>query len=96
MEAARYWAEKFKDESPVLELYGRRLTSASAATLRMPCDIGPARSQKLRELAETAPLKSISRDLSLFYLFTALLGAYLHRVSGQEKVVIGSPIDLCS
>ena len=91
VEAARYWAEKFTSQRNRLELYGRRVDSASTATSRISCDLGQERSEKLRKLAGVSPLKSISPDLSLFYLFATLLCAYIHRVSGQEDLVIGSP-----
>ena len=91
IEAAQYWAEKFANQRSRLELYGQRIDAASTATRRFSCDLGVKRTEKLRALAGVSPLKSISQDLSLFYLFTTLLFAYIHRVSGQEELVIGSP-----
>ncbi|MEJ2137210.1 MAG: amino acid adenylation domain-containing protein, partial [Desulfofustis sp.] len=91
IQAAQYWAEKFSHQRNGLELYGQRADPATTSTSRISCDIGRERSAKLRELAGKAPLKSISRDLSLFYLFTALLFTYIHRISGQDDLVIGSP-----
>ncbi|RZW12810.1 MAG: hypothetical protein EX260_12140, partial [Desulfobulbaceae bacterium] len=91
IQATQYWAEKFTHQRNELELYGHRTDPATTETSRISCEIGRERSAKLRELAGKAPLKSISQDLSLFYLFCTLLFAYIHRVSGQDDLVIGSP-----
>ncbi len=90
-DAAKYWTEKFIHERPVLELYGQRADSPSTASRRLSWDIGQERSEKLRALTKVAPIRSISQDLSLYYMFSALLFAYMHRVSGQSDLVIGSP-----
>ncbi|MFC1830809.1 amino acid adenylation domain-containing protein [Thermodesulfobacteriota bacterium] len=91
LDAAQYWKEKFTRERPVLELYGQRADTSSTATCRISCDIGQERSAKLRTLTKVSPIRSISTDLSLYYIFSALLFAYMHRVSGHSDLVIGSP-----
>ncbi len=91
LDAARYWAKKFEPGRSALELYGRRVDPRSTATCRISCAIGQERSEKLRALSNDPPIRSISQDLSLYYIFSALLFVYIHRVSGQHDLVIGSP-----
>ena len=91
-DANRYWAEKIKPDRPALELYGQRVDTTSTATCRITYDIGQERSDKLRALTQNASIRSISQDLSLYYIFSALLFVYLQRLSGQYDLIIGSPI----
>jgi amino acid adenylation domain-containing protein len=90
-DAIEFWKNKIGLPRPQLELYGHRSTADSTATCRISRDIGKSRSDRLRLLAGTAPFRSISSDLSLYYIFSTILYAYIHRISGQTDPVIGSP-----
>ncbi len=89
--AIEYWRNKIRLPRPQSELYGHRAKADSTATCRISRDIGKSRSDRLRLLAGTAPFRSISLDLSLYYIFSTILYAYIHRVSGQSDPVVGSP-----
>jgi amino acid adenylation domain-containing protein len=86
-----FWKNKIGQPRPQVELYGHRSEVESTATCRLSRDIGKSRSDRLRLLASTAPFSSISLDLSLYYIFSTILYAYIHRISGQTDPVIGSP-----
>ncbi len=89
--AIELWQNKTARPRPQTELYGHRPGTAATATRRIVRNIGTARSDGLRSLAGQPPFRSISTDLSLYYIFCTNLFAYLHRISGQTDLVIGSP-----
>lgn len=89
--AAAYWAEKTASPAEPLRLYGRGASSGRTRTRRIPLEIDLERSRKLRALAEKDQFRALSTHQSLFNLFATVLYAYLHRVSGQSRLVIGAP-----
>nr|MDJ0991446.1 condensation domain-containing protein [Desulfobacterales bacterium] len=89
--AAAYW-EKKKSASPApIEFYGNIPSNATTGSERLFCDIGPERSTALRKLTLESDFRSFSMDLSLFNIFSALLYAFLYRISGNTRLIIGTP-----
>lgn len=89
--AAAYWAEKTASSTESLRLYGKEAPGRRTRTCRIPFKIDLERSRRLRDLAEREPFRALSTHQSLFNLFATALYAYLHRVSGQSRLVIGTP-----
>jgi len=82
-----YWLKQFAGEVPVLDLpvdYPRPLVQGFAGrTLHFEMD-----TQK------TAALKSLARDrdVTLFMLLISLYTVFLCKLSGQEDIVVGTPV----
>jgi len=81
-----YWEEKFSTPLEQLTFYGRRRTGISAHSQRVTLDLGPSRTQKIREIVTGSDFFTKSEDISLLNTFTSLFFAYLHRVSGNRDL----------
>ncbi|MFK7936112.1 MAG: amino acid adenylation domain-containing protein, partial [Saprospiraceae bacterium] len=88
----KYWQQKVATLPKAPRLYGRQaLQQASSRAQRISVGLGELRSQQLRALTKEKDLRAFSADLSLFHIFSTILFTYLHRVSGEQNLVIGSP-----
>ena len=54
-------------------------------------ELGIDRSNKLRDLTTEQDLRAWTQHLSLYNIFATILFAYVHRISGQQKLAIGTP-----
>jgi len=87
-----FWTNKIKETIPVPNLYHQDLKSDfDSASTRHYINLGKERSRKLRALANEKGIRVWTEHLSLYNVFLTTLFAYLYRVSGQEKIAVGSP-----
>ncbi|WP_040495885.1 non-ribosomal peptide synthetase, partial [Fulvivirga imtechensis] len=82
----KYWTDKFKDEIPVLDLptdFSRPLIKTFNGT-----EIKWSISEEIYK-----GLKTISQQyqISLFITLTSIVKTLLHRYTGQEDIIIGTP-----
>lgn len=90
-EAKSYWEEKTKSLSAAPELYGKKGNTSATKAVRVSVDLGSERSTKLKEIASRQEIRSFTPHLTLFNIFSTLLLAYFHRISGQKQLAIGAP-----
>ncbi|MCC2115055.1 amino acid adenylation domain-containing protein [Bacillus halotolerans] len=81
-----YWLEQFEDEIPVLQLPtdGSKAAERSSEGQRVTCSLQPDVIRSLQDLAKKTETT----------LYTVLLAAYkvlLHKYTGQEDMVVGTP-----
>ncbi|WP_432339518.1 amino acid adenylation domain-containing protein [Bacillus tequilensis] len=81
-----YWLEQFPDEIPVLQLPtdGSKAAEQSSEGQRVTCSLQPDVIRSLQDLAQKAGTT----------LYTVMLAAYkvlLHKYTGQEDIVVGTP-----
>ena len=72
-------------------LYGQPPSVASTTSQRITQPLGQRRSQRLRDLAMQPGIRSLTRHMSQFNLFSTALFAFLSRVSQQSTIAIGTP-----
>jgi amino acid adenylation domain-containing protein/non-ribosomal peptide synthase protein (TIGR01720 family) len=89
--AKAYWAAKLDQPIVPSKFYRPVPTKKSAVTLRHKCELGIARSDKFRRLINDHRFAAFSADLGLMQLFSTILFTYLHRISGNERLTIGTP-----
>lgn len=89
--AQAYWQNKLASPPEPLRLYGRPLRRESARVARVNVDLGPARTQALRDLAGQKGVRALTAEMSMFNLLSTLLFVYLHKVSGNQRLAIGTP-----
>lgn len=83
----RYWADQFSDYIPVLEIPGDFIRPAvkSYRGERVETVIDAALSRELVKFAQRT-------GTSLFMVMLGAVYALLHRYSGQDDIVVGSPV----
>ena len=89
--AADYWKQKLADDVDPLVFYGRSEPAVSSSTLRVPCDLGRERTDRLKAIAKEKGVRSLTDDLSLFNVFMTVLFATLSRVTNSRDLIVGAP-----
>lgn len=88
--SAAYWQKEMDDALPPLSLYGVPASAGSGAVKRHTIELDDALSASIRERVGAAPYKSLSAHQSLFLFVSTITSAWLHRVTGNERVGIGA------
>ena len=86
-----YWSKKLESLPKPPKLYNRVNKKDFTATTRTTIEIGKVRADKLRELLKDRKLQMLTTQLSTFNIFLTILYAYIYRISGEEKIAIGTP-----
>ncbi|MGB7395771.1 MAG: amino acid adenylation domain-containing protein, partial [Pricia sp.] len=86
-----YWKEKMADRPDVPKLYGMPLDPNSTVAPRIAVELGKKRMHLLRQIVQDPEVWSLNQDLTEFSVFATLYFIFLHRVSGQQRLAIGSP-----
>ena len=90
--AMNYWQKKLDEGIAPSRIYGSRKRTENTETVRLPVELGADRSNRLRALAQDPEVRMLTTDMSLFTICTAVLFSHVFRITGQEKLCIGSPI----
>ncbi|MBN2312143.1 MAG: amino acid adenylation domain-containing protein [Candidatus Hydrogenedentes bacterium] len=85
-----YWRAKLAEPFEPIAFYGQTPEKRDTRLERMTCDLGTARTERLIALARDSRFECKTIDAALFNMLTAALFAYVHRVSGNERVAIGT------
>ena len=86
-----YWEEVQSKLPPPPRLYGHAGPVTTTRATRVSIDLGIERSDRLRQLVQEKDLRSWTRHLSLFNVFSTILFTYIYRISTQDKLAIGTP-----
>jgi len=92
--AKAYWENLSEKLPPTPKIYGKQANKNAAPTSsqRFSVDLGDERSAQLRALTQEPDIKAWTQHLSLFNIFTTVVFAWLHRVSGQSELAISTPV----
>ncbi len=88
--SSAYWQKEMDAALPPLSLYGVPASAGSGAVKRHTIELDDALSASIRERVGAAPFKSLSAHQSLFLFVSTITSAWLHRVTGNERVGIGA------
>ena len=88
--ALGHWRRIAEGAPPPARFYGSTRPNRIGRTERVVCPLGPERSRRLRELAETPGVRAFSVHMTLFNIFATVLAAYLSRVGAAHEQVIGT------
>ncbi len=91
-EIQAYWSDTLVDLKQAPALYGVRSNQKTTSSTRISLPLGATRSKKLKVFAQKEEFKSLTKDLSLFNVLSALFASYIFRISGQHKFAFGAPI----
>ena len=85
-----YWQKKVAKPLDNVSFFGQSQPTKSTSVERISYDLGPARSEQLRQLAQQDPLYQKSQYAPLFNIFATVLATYLHRMSANFNLVLGT------
>jgi hypothetical protein len=80
-----YWRRELAGELPVLRLPGTRPATATMRSARQTVELGMELSAAVQALAR-------SRGTTVFAVLLAAFQAQLHRLSGQDDILVGTPV----
>ncbi len=89
--AERYWAEKLATPVQSLNFYDRAPRNPTHRTERVVCDLEVERTARLKAIAAEKGIHTLNAELSLYNILVTLFTAYLHRMSGNHQIMLGSP-----
>lgn len=87
-----YWTRKLAGGTPPLAFYGRPRESVSVESIRHWVDGGAERLRALEERSAHEPLHLINPAVSRLVAMATALFAFLHRVTGNRRLAIGTPV----
>lgn len=90
-----HWVAKLGSEtaspSEPLTFYGPRPADPGTETVRVEARIEGDRAERLAAFLERPEVTSLSPELTAMRFFQTVLFAYLHRICGPDRLVVGSP-----
>ena len=89
--SVEHWKSTLDPELTPVPFYGSLPRNVSSSSRRVECTLSKDQSDVLRKLAATPELRSLSEHLTLFSFFATVVFSLLHRLSGKQKLAIGSP-----
>ncbi|MEM6963214.1 MAG: amino acid adenylation domain-containing protein [Bacteroidota bacterium] len=89
--AKDHWANKAKELPVPPAFFGNSNLLLNSHSQRVSLRLSKAQSDTLRQLTKESDLRTWTEHLSLFSIFSTLLLAYLYRITGQQKLAIGTP-----
>ncbi|MEM9564999.1 MAG: amino acid adenylation domain-containing protein [Actinomycetota bacterium] len=89
--AKAHWRARLDEPVEPLTFYGPRPDDAGWETVRVEARIEGDRAAQLASFLERPELASLSPELTAMRFFHTVLAAYLHRICGVDRVVIGTP-----
>ncbi|MBF9030983.1 amino acid adenylation domain-containing protein [Rhodobacterales bacterium HKCCE3408] len=90
-EVRRYWTTQAEGHRAMTHPYGASRRGDDPASRRIAVPFGSERSQTLRSLLDDRRFAAINRTLAEFALWAALYAGWLHRVTGDTQIRIGTP-----
>ena len=91
-EALKHWQEKLSNFIPTKPLYFKKDIPLKTDSERSLIQLGSERSLNIKEFANQKGIRGWTLDATLYNIFLTALFSFLHRVTGQENLTIGSPI----
>ncbi|MEO1575210.1 MAG: condensation domain-containing protein, partial [Pseudomonadota bacterium] len=89
--AQKYWSERLRTPAAPSSFYRPVPAQRSGRTRRVPCPFGAERTARLDTLTADAPFRAFTADLSRVQAFATVYFAWLHRLSGERHLAIGTP-----
>jgi amino acid adenylation domain-containing protein len=88
-EAEDFWRQELAEEVEPLAFYGRLPVKHGAAVDKVSINLGPERTQRLKEIAASDGIFLLSQELTLFSVFVSLTSAFLYRITETPRLPLG-------
>lgn len=88
-----YWSARVSDPADPVVFYGGRTSASHASGRRDRVDhsLGAEITAAVRSFAQQDGVRLLSEHLSSYSVFCTALIAYLHKLSGNDRITIGTP-----
>ena len=90
-QSTTYWLDKIKKLPQPPVFFGQSNSQQESHSERRTVHLDKATTDRLRELTKESDLRGWTQDLTLFNIFSTLLFTLIYRLTGQEKLAIGTP-----
>jgi len=91
--ASKFWERKLAGGVPPLRYYGRvRRRETSIGIERVFLDCGPERTRRFAELAASPGIRLLGGEFSRLVAISTAVLAFVHRVTGNRELVLGTPV----
>ncbi|MEM7198645.1 MAG: amino acid adenylation domain-containing protein [Planctomycetota bacterium] len=90
-DAQAHWQRLLDDRPEPLRFYGSTGVKSSLAIHRVRAELPPATIARLDAVLAKLAGRGAGRSVMRFRLFLAVLAAYLHRITGRQRLLIGMP-----
>lgn len=85
-----YWNGIRTNLATIPKLYGRGNEGAKTSAIRVKIPFERNQIDQIRSLITQKSYRAINEDMSLYEIFSMLLFTYIHRITGNESITIGS------
>ncbi len=86
-----FWKAKSASPPDPMSFYGAPLQRTAGRIAHHRVDLGPERSERIRELALHEDVATKTPFAATFNIFSAVLAGYVHRMNGNRDIAIGMP-----
>lgn len=86
-----FWESQLRHSAEPIPFYSVRDIPSSTRTMRRQVALGRNHVAQLKHLSQQHGIRSFSEDLTYANVFSALVFAYLYRLSGHETLRLGLP-----
>ncbi len=87
-----YWKQKLLGEEEPLVFYGRSIVQQSTNVVRLRCNMGADRSQRIQQAIKRLATGGALADRTALNVFFSMMAAYIYRVTGRDHFTIGVPV----
>ncbi len=88
-----YWEDKVKYFPQKPMLYGEKHENITTSNShRVVLNLDSKQSEQLRLISRNKDIRIWTEEFTLFTIFSTLFIAYLNRVSGEKKLIVGAPV----
>lgn len=87
-----YWREKLNNRPKRITFFGEEPRKISTKVTRLSVEVGSERSRKLREIAHSEGIFTLSEELSLYNLFAGMFFILLSQLSGMLRLGLVTPV----
>ena len=91
-EASQHWLDLQSGPDRSTPFYGRSIEPRSTRNTRRTLELDTNQSDRLREISRDPGFLSLTPEISLFAVFSTLLTAWLHRISGRRQLGFDAPV----
>ena len=85
-----FWRNYTQSTAALPRLYGQQ-KEPNTNSKRVQVAFGAEQSAELQRLAALKPFKSLNEDLTKYLILSTILAAFIHKVTGDHTITIGSP-----